>query len=30
MEHIENRLEGCPNPYYRGRLHGVIACIIPR
>ena len=34
---IENRLdfnefmycEGCPNPYYRGRLHGLIACVIP-
>ena len=35
--HIENRLdfnefmycEGCPNPYYRGRLHGALSCIIP-
>jgi hemolysin III len=34
---IENRLdfnqfmycEGCPNPYYRGKLHGVLSCIIP-
>jgi len=34
---IENRLdfnefmycEGCINPYYRGRLHGLITCVIP-